>query len=111
MLDILRTAEDFEKCSQNGNRVRYLPLESIISNRSIIAYLKTKVDMLFFTIKHCQNVRDHGAGVNMGKCMRMMFFFFFRFDPALFPLLSLSFPTFPFAFSCAFRMLGHLNLA
>ena len=28
----LRTAEGFEKCSQNGGRARYLPLESNISN-------------------------------------------------------------------------------
>ena len=40
------------------------------SNWSKIAYLKTKVDMLFFTIKHCQNftlTKGHGAGGTVGK--------------------------------------------
>ena len=71
---ILRTAEDFEKCSQNEGRVGYLPLEYNISNWSNTAYLKTKEDMLFFTIKHCQYftlTKGHGAGVMVGKCMRM----------------------------------------
>ena len=78
----------------------YLLLESKISNWSNTAYLKTKVDMLLFTIKHCQNFEltiGHSAGVTVGKCMRMEMFcccFFFRFDPAFFPRFSLSFPPF-----------------
>ena len=58
----------------------YLPLESNISNWSKTAYLKTQVDMLFFTIKHCQNftfMKGHGAGVTVGNCMRMDLFFVF----------------------------------
>ena len=77
-LHSLRTSEGFEKCSQNGDRVGYLPVESNISKRSKIAYLETKVDMLFFTIKHCQNftlTKGHGAGVTVGKCMRIEIFF------------------------------------
>ena len=35
--------------------------------------------------------------------------FFVRFDPAFFPSFPLSFPPFPFAFSYAFCMLGHLS--
>ena len=51
--------------------------------------------MLFFTIKHCQNLtltKGHGAGITMGKCMRMeLVFFFFFCDLFLhFFVLSLS---------------------
>ena len=79
----LRTAEGL-----NWSRVGYLPLESNISNWSNVAYLKTKVDMLFFTIKHCQ--KGHGAGVKVGKCMRVEIFFL-RFNPPFFPPFSFSF--------------------
>ena len=58
-------------------------------------------DMLFFTIKHCQNftlTKGHGAGVTVGKCMHLemlvllFVFAFLRFDPPLSSLsLSLSF--------------------
>ena len=109
---IFRTAEGFEKCSQNKGRAGYLPLESNISNWSNAAYLKTKVHMLLFTIKHCQFftlTKGHGAGVTVGKCMRMEIFFFLRSDPVFFPPFSLSFSPFSFTFSCAFPMLGHLS--
>ena len=77
-----RTAEGFEKCSQNEGRVGYLPLKSNISNWSNTAYLKTKVDNYVITSKHCQILtlrKGHGAGVTVGKCMRMEIFFFFFF--------------------------------
>ena len=88
---ILRMAEGFEKMQPNGGRVGHLPLESNIRNwsRIHVVYLKTKVDMLFFTIKNCQNftlTKGHGAEVMVGKCMRME----------------------SFSFSCA--MLDHLSL-
>ena len=44
--------------------------------------LETKVDMLTFTIKHCHDftiTKCHGAGVTVGKCMRMEMLFFFFF--------------------------------
>ena len=117
---ILRTAKGLEKCSQNEGRVGYLPLESNINNWSNTAYLKTKIDMLFFTIKHCKfftltKVMAQGSRWENVCAWRFFFFFFFffflRFDPALFTPFSLSFPSFSFAFSCAFRMLGHLSRA
>ena len=40
-----------------------------------------------------------------------VFVFFLRFDPAFFTPFPLSFSPFSFAFSCAFRMLGHLSHA
>ena len=43
-------------------------------------------------------------GVTVGKCMRMMFFFFFRFDPAFFLLFSLSLPT---LFFCLFLRISY----
>ena len=112
-----------------------IPLESNISNLSNTAYLKTKVDTLFFAIKHCQNfalTEGHGAGVTVGKCMRIEIFFFFIcawrcfifiilfiylfiyffLHFSAFFLLSLFVPSLIFfAFSCAFRMLGHLSFA
>ena len=111
---ILRTAEGFEKCSQNGDRVGYIPLEYNISNWSKVAYLKTKVDMSFFTIKHCQNftfARGHGAGVTMEKCIRMELCFFLCvcFNPLFISSFFSLFPPFSFAFSCAFRLLDHLS--
>ena len=114
----LRTAEGFETAAKMRVGLDILiPLEFNIRNSSNTAYLKTKVDMLLcnqalpivFTF-----TKGHGAGVTVGICMRMemsFFFFFFLFDPALFPPFSLSFSPFPFAFSCAFRMLGHLSRA
>ena len=114
---ILRMAEGFQKCSQSEGRVEYLPLESNTSNWLNTAYLKMKVDMLFFTIKHCQIftlMKGHGAGVTVGKCMCMSwkcFIVFLQFDPAFFPPFPLSFPPFSFAFSCALHMLDHLSSA
>ena len=94
----------------------YLWNSTYISNWSKVAYLKTKIDMLFFTLKHCQNftlAKGHGAGVTVGKCMRMemifcLFVCFLRFNPSFFTFFSF-FPPFSFAFSCAFRMLGPLS--
>ena len=121
-MHILRVAEGFEKCSQNEDRVGYLPLESNTSNSSNTAYLKTKVDMLFFTIKHCQCftlTKGHGAVVTVGSMRMAMFLFclflFFvvvlRFDPTLFPPFSLSISTFSFAFSCVFHKMGNFSRA
>ena len=108
-IHILSTARGFKKCSQNEGRVGYLPLESNIRNSSSTVFLNTKVDMLFFTIKHCQFftlTKGHGAGVMAWKCKRMeicnLILHFSSF-------LSLSFSPFSFAFSCAFRMPGHLS--
>ena len=72
--------------------------------------------MLFFTTKQCQNftlAKDHGAGVTVEKCVReeMVFFFFFRLNPPFFSSIFSLFPPFSFAFSCAFRLLGHLSRA
>ena len=93
---------------------------SWISNWSNTAYLKMKAGMLFFTMKHCPIftlTKGYGAGVKVGKCMHMFFWFFFlfcfflQFDPTFFLSFSLSFPPFSFAFSCTFHMLGHLSHA
>ena len=68
-----------KQAAKNGGRVGYLPLESNISTWSKVPYLKTKVDMLFVTIKHCQNftlAKGHCAGVTVEKCMRMELFVF-----------------------------------
>ena len=73
--------------------------------------------MLFFTIKHCQFftlTKCHGTGVTVvGKCMRMeTFFCVCDLIPHFFLLsLSLSLPFLLPAFSCPFRMLGHLSRA
>ena len=78
---ILRTAKGFEKWSPNGDRVGHLPLESNISTWSKIAYLKTKVDMLFLQsstdkILYSRKVMVQGS---RWKCMHMEMFFCFWF--------------------------------
>ena len=94
---ILRAAAGFEKCSQNGVRIGYSPLESNISNWSNVAYLKTKADS--YVILHNQALskfyarerswrRGHGRKT------------FLSHSSLLFCLLV-----------CSFRMLGHLRRA
>ena len=106
---ILRTAEGFEKFSQNEGRVEYLPLESNISNWLNIAYLKSKVDMLFFTIKHCQNfalTKCHGTGVKVGKGLPMEIFFFAIWSCIFSSFLSL----FPSLFFCLFLPISYTGV-
>ena len=90
-----------KKCTKNVGSVGYLPLESNISNWSNTAYLKSQVDMLSFTIKHCQFftlLKGNGAGVTVGKCI-FFFFFFFAFRSRIFTsFLSLL----PSLFFCLF---------
>ena len=121
----LQTHKRTEKKTKTKNKKKtlsplYIPLKSNISNGSNTAYLKTKVDMFFFTIKYCKCftfTKGHGAGVTVGKCMRMEIFSFdlmLHFSSLSVCLsvclsLSLSLSLSTFAFSCTFRMLGHLS--
>ena len=107
---ILRTAEGLKKCSQNGGRVGHSPLESNISNWSKVVYLETKVDMLFFTMKHCQNftlAKRHCKGSRWENVCAWRFFFFFfffflQYNPPFFPNFSLSFHHFLLPFLAHF---------
>ena len=116
--DILSRAEGFEKCSQNEVRVGYLSLESNISNWSNTAYLKTKVDMLFFTIKHCNfffffffYTRDRswrrGYGGKMYAHGYFFFFFFFFFFAIWSPIFSFFLSLFPSLFFCLFLHISY----
>ena len=95
-------------------RVGYLRLETNISNRS-----NTKVEMLFFTIKHCKflhswKVMAQGLrweNVCAWKCFYFYLFIFCDLIPHFSSFLSLSFPPFSLAFSCAFRIPSHLSRA
>ena len=84
-----------------------------------IAYLKTgKVDMLFFTIKHCQNLHSREVmaqgsrweNVWAWRCFFFFFFFFLRFDTQISSFLSL-FPSLFFRFFLRISYLGHLSRA
>ena len=105
------TAECFEKCSQNGGRVGYLTLElikySLLENESRHVILNNQALPKFYTHEKSWH-RGHG-GKMYGVFFLLLFFLFF-FIPNFF-LLSLFFPTFSFAFYCAFRMLGHFSRA
>ena len=73
--------------------------KKVIQVCSNTAYLKTKVDMLFFTIKHCQilhsqKVMAHWSQWENVWTLRSFFGFYLRFDPAFFPPFSLSFSLF-----------------
>ena len=115
--DILRTAEGFEKCSQNRVRVGYLSLESdmssLLENESRSIILHNQALPKFCTHERSWS-RGHGDKMYAhGDVFFFVFFFFssfLRFDPAFFPLFSL-FPSLSFAFYCAFCMLGHLSRA
>ena len=115
---MLRTAEGFENAVKNGvgwiftSGIQHKQLikSSLLENQS--RYL------VFFTIMHCQKftlVLGHGARVTVGICRRMetffFFFFFFFFCNLIthFTAFFSLFPPFSSAYSCAFRMLGHLS--
>ena len=112
-LYIPRTVEGFEKCCQI-----WVGGIFTFGTDNKIAYLKTKVDMLFFTIKHCQNFYTHQRSRRRSHSGKMYahgdvfcFVSFWRFDPHFFSPFSIFFRLFSFAFYCAFRMLGHLSRA